>query len=115
MQLTERRNGQVTILDIGGKLTVNDDLARLKQKVASLILKGEKQIIFNLADLIYMDSAGLGELVACHTRASRGGALVRLANVGRRLQDLLVITKLLTIFDSYDSEEEAVGSFPVLV
>jgi anti-sigma B factor antagonist len=105
----------VTILDLAGKLTVNDDLGQLKEKVASLLLKGRKSIIFDLGELTYVDSSGLGELVACHATAWRGGATVKLASAGRRLQDLLVLTKLLTIFDSYDSEAEALESFPVLV
>jgi anti-sigma B factor antagonist len=115
MQLRERRVGEVTILDLGGKLTVNDDLGQLKERVASLILKGYKSIVFNLAELTYVDSSGLGELVACHAAAWRGGATVKLANAGRRLQDLLVLTRLLTIFDSFDSEAEALDSFPLLV
>jgi anti-sigma B factor antagonist len=113
MQLTERRIGDVTILDLSGKLTVNDDAGRLKEKLASLILKGRKHIIFNLAELAYVDSRGLGELVACHATAARGGAAVRIANAGHRLQDLLVLTKLLTVFDAYDSEQDAVESFLV--
>lgn len=113
MQLTERRIGAVTILDLAGDLTVNDDLGQLKEKVASLILKGHKNIVFNLGELSYADSSGLGELLACHATAWRGGATVKLANAGRRLQDLLVLTKLLTIFESYDSEAAALESFPV--
>lgn len=111
MQLIERRVGDVTVLDLSGKLTVNDDAGRLKEKLASLILKGRKQVVFNLANLVYVDSRGLGELVACHATAWRGGAAVKLANAGRSLQDLLVLTKLLTVFDSYDSEEAAIESF----
>jgi anti-sigma B factor antagonist len=114
MQLRERRVGEVTILDVAGELTVNDDLGALKQKVASLLLKGSKSLIFNLGELTHADSSGLGELVACHATAWRGGATVKLANAGRGLQDMLVLTKLLSIFDSYDSEEEALQSFPVL-
>lgn len=115
MQLKERRLGDVTIIDLSGKLTINDDLGKLKERVASLILKGQKNIVFNMGELTYVDSMGLGELVACHATAWRGGAAVKLANTGRRLQDLLVLTKLLTVFDAYDSEEAAVGSFPILV
>jgi anti-sigma B factor antagonist len=111
MQLSERRIGDVTILDLEGKLTLTDQPGKLKEKIASLIFQGEQQIVLNLGELSFVDSSGLGELVACHTTAWRGGATVRLANAGRRLQDLLVLTKLLTIFDSYDSEHEALASF----
>jgi len=114
MHLSERRIGDVTVLDLAGKLTINDDLGRLKEKVASVILKGEKNIVFNVSDLTYVDSSGLGELVACHTTAWRGGANVKLAGATRRLQDLLVLTKLLTVFDAYDSEEAALESFAVV-
>jgi anti-sigma B factor antagonist len=113
MQLRERRIGEVTVLDVVGRLTVKDDLGRLKEKVTSLIFKGHKNIVFNLGELSYVDSSGLGELVACHTTAWRGGATVKLANAGHRLQDLLVLTKLLTIFDSYESESAALDSFRV--
>jgi anti-sigma B factor antagonist len=115
MQLKERRVGEVAVLELAGKLTINDDLGRLKEKMASLLLKGHKHIVFNVGELTYVDSMGLGELIACHNLASRAGATVRLANAGRRLQDLLVLTKLLTVFDAYDSEEAAVDSFPVAV
>jgi anti-sigma B factor antagonist len=113
MHLSERRVGDVTVLNIGGRLTIEEDLGRLKEKVASLILKGRKNLVFNLSELVYVDSSGLGELVACHTTAWRGGATVKLANAGRRLQDLLVLTKLLTVFDAYETEDAALASFRV--
>jgi len=111
MQITERRVGPVTVLDLEGRLTFNDSAGRLKDKVVSLVFQGEKQIVLNLAGLSYVDSAGLGEIVACYTHASKEHASVRLANTTDRIQDLLVMTKLLTVFDAYDSEEEAVKSF----
>ena len=113
MQLSERRVGTVTILNLEGRLTLTDQPGKLKEKISSLIFRGVRQIVLNLGELSFVDSSGLGELVACHTTAWRGGATVRLANTGRRLQDLLVLTKLLTIFDSYDSEPEALASFAV--
>jgi anti-sigma B factor antagonist len=114
MQLTERRIGDITILDLAGTLTMSDEAgARLKEKITSLVLRGQKQIVFNLSELTYVDSTGLGELVASHTRAWRGGATVKLANVGKRLQDLLVLTKLFTVFEAYDSEVAAIQSFAV--
>ncbi len=113
MQLSERRIGDVAILDLTGKLTLTDHPGRLKEKISSLIFQGVHCIVLNLGDLTLVDSSGLGELVACHTTAWRGGATVKLANTGRRLQDLLVLTKLLTIFDSYESEEDALQSFAV--
>ena len=111
MQLTERRVGDVTVLDLAGKLTLAEDADRLKDKIGKLVFRGEKQIVINLAEVHTVDSSGLGELVACYTTAWRNGATVKLANAGRRIQDLLVLTKLLTIFDAYDSEAAALASF----
>jgi anti-sigma B factor antagonist len=111
MQISDRKVGGVTVVDLAGKLTAADNPGRLKEKVTSLVAQGEKQIVLNLAELSYCDSSGLGEMVACHGTAVRGGGSVRLANTGKRLQDLLVMTKLLTVFDAYDSEQAAVKSF----
>jgi len=111
VELSERRVGGVTVVDVAGNLTLTDGAGRLKDKITSLVFQGDKQIVLNLGKLSYMDSAGLGEMVACHTTALRGGASVRLANIGRKIQDLLVMTKLLTVFDSHENEADAVASF----
>ena len=111
MQISERKVGPVTIVDLSGRMTTADNPGRLKEKVTSLVFQGDKQIVLNLNDLTYCDSSGLGELVACHGTAVRGGGSVKLANIGKRMQDLLVMTKLLTVFDSFDSEDAAVASF----
>jgi anti-sigma B factor antagonist len=111
MQISERKVGPVTVIDLSGRMTTADNPGRLKEKVTSLVFQGDKQIVLNLANLTYCDSSGLGELVACHGTAVRGGGAVKLANTGKRLQDLLVMTKLLTVFDAYDSEEAALASF----
>jgi anti-sigma B factor antagonist len=113
MQLSERRIGDVAVLDLAGKLTLTDDPGRLKEKISDLIQQGIRDIVLNLADLSFVDSSGLGELVASHTRAWRGGATVKLAHAGRRVQDLLVLTKLITIFDAYETEIDALESFAV--
>jgi anti-sigma B factor antagonist len=110
MQISERQVGDVTVLDLSGKLTLTDSAGRLKDKVNSLIFQGNKKVILNLGELSYMDSSGLGEIVACHTTVSRGGGKIGLANIGGRIKDLLVMTKLLTVFDCYDTEQEAVGA-----
>ena len=73
MQISERQVGDVTVLDLSGKLTLTDSAGRLKDKVNSLIFQGNKKVILNLGELSYMDSSGLGEIVACHTTVSRGG------------------------------------------
>lgn len=113
MELTERRIGHITILSLAGKLTLGEGVHRLKDTVGKLMIRGDKQILLDLGDVTLVDSSGLGELVACYTTAWRHGATVKLANAGRRIQDLLVLTKLFTIFESYESEADAIASFSV--
>ena len=83
----------------------------LKDKVNSLLNQGRKKIVLNLAEVPYIDSAGLGEVVRTFTTVSRQGGSLKLLNLTKRITDLLAITKLLTVFDTYDSEQEAVQSF----
>ena len=111
MRISERRVGEVVVVNLAGKLTCTDGPGLVKDKVTSLVYTGQKNIVLNLADITYVDSSGLGELVACHLTAERGGATIKLANAGYRMQDLLVLTKLLTIFESHRSETTAVESF----
>jgi len=109
MTMTERNVGAVTVLALSGKLT-SDDAGVLKDKVSDLTQSGRANIVFDLASLSYMDSSGLGQMVSCHTTAVRKGA-VKLANVGQRIQDLIVITRLNVVFDVYPSVDEAIASF----
>lgn len=111
MNISERKVGGVTVIDVSGKLVASEDPGRLKEKVTSLIFQDSKQIVINLGDVSYVDSSGLGELVACHGSALRGGGEVKLANTGKRIKDLLVMTRLLTVFDAHDSEDQAINSF----
>ncbi len=111
MQIEERIVDDVTILDLKGKMTLGEGDELLKDKVNSLVSQGHKKIVLNLEDVPYIDSAGLGEIVRTYTTVSRQGGKLKLLNVSKRVYDLLVITKLLTIFDSYESEEDAVRSF----
>jgi anti-sigma B factor antagonist len=111
MQISERKVRGVTVIDLSGRMVAGETGGQLKARVTSLVSQGEKKIVLNLANLSYVDSSGLGEMVACHGTAMKGGGAVKLANTGKRLQDLLVMTKLLTVFDSHESEEEALKSF----
>jgi anti-sigma B factor antagonist len=111
MQIEERIVEDVTILDLRGKMTLGEGDELLKDKVNSLVSQGHKKIVLNLTDVPYIDSAGLGEIVRTYTTVSRQQGKLKLLNVSKRVYDLLVITKLLTIFDSYDTEEDAVRSF----
>jgi len=112
MQLEQRIVGQVAIVKVTGDITLNKggDVL-LKDKVQSLIQQGQKNILFDLGGVSYVDSAGLGELVQAYaTTKNRGGAL-KLLSVTKRLKDLLVVTKLLTVFDTFDAEADAIASF----
>ncbi len=111
MQIEERVVDDVTILDLKGKMTLGEGDELLKDKIGSLVSQGRKKILLNLEAVPYIDSAGLGEIVRTYTSISRQGGRLKLLNVSKRIQDLLVITKLITIFDSYDGEAEAVASF----
>ena len=111
MQIDERMAGDVVVLDLKGKITLGEGDELLKDKVNSLVNQGHKKIVLNLADVPYIDSAGLGEIVRTYTTVSRQGGSLKLLNLTKRITDLLSITKLLTVFDTYDSENEAVQSF----
>ena len=111
MQIDERTVGGVTILDMKGKMTLGDGDELLRKKVTALVEKGCKKIVLNLGDVPYIDSAGLGEIVRTYTTVSRQAGSLKLLNLTKRITDLLSITKLLTVFDTFDSEGEAVKSF----
>jgi anti-sigma B factor antagonist len=111
MQITERAVADVMILDLKGKITLGEGDELLKDKVNSLVNQGQRKIVLNLAGVPYLDSAGLGEVVRAYTTVSRQGGSLKLLNLTKRITDLLSITKLLTVFDTFDSEDEAVRSF----
>ena len=111
MQIQERMVGDVVLLDLKGKITLGEGDELLKDKVNSLVNQGHKKIVLNLADVPYIDSAGLGEVVRTYTTVSRQGGSLKLLNLTKRITDLLSITKLLTVFDTYDSETDAIRSF----
>jgi anti-sigma B factor antagonist len=111
MQIDQRVVGDVTILDLKGKMTLGEGDELLKDKVHSLLNQGQKKILLNLEAVPYIDSAGLGEIVRAYTTVSRQGGKMKLVNVTKRIEDLLSITKLLTVFDTFDAEQDAVRSF----
>ena len=111
MQIEQRQIGSVMILDLKGKITLGEGDELLKDKVNSLVNQGHKKIVLNLAGVPYIDSAGLGEVVRTYTTVSRQGGSLKLLNLTKRITDLLSITKLLTVFETFDSENEAVRSF----
>ncbi len=111
MKVQERRVGDVVVIELSGQLTVGDGLIRLKDKINSVLLEGFRNIVLDLGDVRYIDSGGLGELVASLTSVTRENGSLKLVSVGRRSKDLLATTKLLTVFDTYDTEGEAINSF----
>jgi anti-sigma B factor antagonist len=111
MTVSERAVGGVTFLDVEGQLTLGDGAERLRDKVRSLLQEGRRQFVVNLAGVPYMDSAGLGELVQAFATTRKQGGMLKLMNTTHRLHDLLVITKLVTVFDCYDNEAAALASF----
>ena len=111
MQIDERPVGDVVVLDLKGKITLGEGDELLKDKVNSLLNQGQRKIVLNLGGVPYIDSAGLGEVVRTYTTVSRQGGSLKLLNLTKRITDLLSITKLLTVFETFDSEDEAVRSF----
>ena len=111
MQIEERTIGDVTVLDLKGKMTLGEGDELLKDKVNSLMNQGRKKILMNLGEVPYIDSAGLGEIVRTYTTVSRQGGTMKLVNLTKRITDLLSITKLLTVFETFDNESEALKSY----
>ena len=112
MTISERMIGDVVVVDVSGKITLGDGGdAILKDKLRSLVQQGQKKLLLNLADVAYVDSAGLGAIVQSYTTVTNQGGALKLVNTTKRINDLLAITKLLTVFDTFDNEAEAVTSY----
>ena len=113
LNITERRNGFITILDLQGKIRLGEGSAELHEALRGLAERGETKILLNLADVSHIDSSGLGELVSGYTTIHKAGGELKLFHVSGRIHELMTMTKLLTVFDVYDNESEAVESFAV--
>jgi anti-sigma B factor antagonist len=113
--IEERHIGDVTVLDIVGRLTIDEAAVHLKDKIHSLISQQRTRIVVNLKNVPYIDSGGLGQLVASYGSVMRTGGAMKLLSVSARNHDLLSITRLVTLFESFDSEAEAVQSFETTV
>lgn len=111
MEIQERTVQGVVVLDLTGKLTIGEGDELLKERIGNLVQQGHRHLLLNLEGVPYVDSAGLGEIVRTYTTVSRQGGKLKLVNLTKRITDLLAITKLLTVFDTYESEDEAVKSF----
>jgi len=111
LNIKERQAGDVTILDLDGKITIGEGSVSLRSAIRRLIDEGKKKILLNLAGVSYVDSSGIGELVSSYTTINREGGQLKLLNLTQKIQDLLAITKLLTVFDTYEEDSAALNSF----
>ena len=111
LNINERQAGDVTVLDMSGKITIGEGSVALRTAIRRLLEEGKKRILMNLAGVSYIDSSGIGELVSSYTAINKEGGQLKLLNLTQKLQDLLTITKLLTVFDVYESEAEALNSY----
>ncbi|MCZ6485326.1 MAG: STAS domain-containing protein [Acidobacteria bacterium] len=111
MTIDTRSVNGVTILDVHGKVTIGEGTREVREKIRELLENGNKDILMNLGDVSYVDSAGIGELVSSYTTVTNQGGQFKLLHLTKKIRELLAITKLLTVFDSFDDETTAVGSF----
>jgi anti-sigma B factor antagonist len=111
LDVKERQAGDVTILDLRGEVRIGEGSIALRDAIRNLTAAGKKKLLLNLAGVSYIDSSGIGELIANYTTVSRQGGQLKLLKLTDRVQNLLVITKLLTVFDAYDDEAEALQTF----
>lgn len=111
MKFKTREVDGVTILDLNGKITLGEGSGTLREAVRDVVSKGSNKILLNLGDISYIDSSGLGELVSAYTAVKNAGGELKLVNLAKKVSDLLVITKLATVFDVKENETAAVASF----
>src|SRR5581483_1797319 len=107
---TRKLDDGITVLDCAGRIVFGEESCELRDRVKALLSSGAK-LVLNLGEVTYIDSGGLGTLVGLYTSAQQSGGSIKLANLTRRVGDLLQVTKLLTVFEVYDTEQEAVDSF----
>lgn len=111
VKLTSRQVGDVTVLDAAGRVTLGEGASAFRDAIRNFVAKGDKKLLLNLADVSYIDSSGIGEMVSGFTTVTNGGGQLKLVGLSKRVKDLLQITKLYTVFEAFDDEAEAVRSF----
>lgn len=111
VRMTNSEVNGVSVLELDGRIVLGEESNSLREKLKSLLAEGKKKIVLNMANIKYIDSAGLGTLVAAHLSAKTQGASVRLCHLGNKFNEVLQMTKLLTVFEVYDTEAAAVSSF----
>ncbi len=110
-KLNTRQVGEVTVVDVSGRITLGEGSSLIREQMHSLIAQGQKKILLNLGDVTYIDSTGIGELVSGYTTLANAGGDLKLLGLTKRTKDLLQITKLYTVFDVHEDEAHAVRSF----
>jgi len=111
VKLTSRQVGDVTVIDAAGRVTLGEGASAFRDAIRNFAAKGDKKLLLNLADVSYIDSSGIGEMVSGFTTVTNGGGQLKLVGLSKRVKDLLQITKLYTVFEAFDDEAEAVRSF----
>ena len=111
VKLTTRQVGDVTVVDVAGRITLGEGSSALRESLRDLVGKNQKKILLNLGEVSYIDSSGIGELVSGFTTVTNSGGQLKLLNLNKRVKDLLQITKLYTVFDVHEDEAGAVRSF----
>ena len=111
IKMTNSEVDGVSVVTLDGRIVLGDESNSFREKLKSMLAEGKKKIVLNMVNIKYIDSSGLGTLVAAHVSAKTQGASVRLCNLGKKFHEVMQITKLLTIFDVYDTEAAAVSSF----
>jgi anti-sigma B factor antagonist len=111
VKLTTRQVGDVTVIDVAGRITLGEGSSVLRDAMRDLVSKNQKKILLNLGEVSYIDSSGIGELVSGFTTVTNGGGALKLLNLNKRVKDLLQITKLYTVFDVHEDEASAIRSF----
>ncbi len=111
LTIRERQAGDITVLDMDGRITIGEGSVALRSAIRRLLEEGKKNILLNLAGVGYIDSSGIGELVSSYTAINKDGGQLKLLSLTQKLRDLLTITKLLTVFDAYEKEADALNDF----
>lgn len=111
MRIDTRTVDGITVLDVHGRITIGEGSVEMRNKLRELLQAGKKDILLNLGDVSYVDSSGIGELVSCYTTVANQGGRLKLLHLTKKVQELLAITKLLTVFESYEDEKKAIASF----
>jgi anti-sigma B factor antagonist len=111
MKIGKREKGDVTILDLKGKILMGNGIEELRDAINTAVKEENTKLLLNFADVPYLDSTGLGEVVRSYTTVKNAGGMVKILNLTQKVQDLLSVTKLITVFETFEDEEKAIGSF----